>query len=175
MTKLKKTFHSWTAAVLFVLVAGGVAAFAQRHFAIIGAAPRPDVKVLLSASLEKDGKQAQLDKSQMVHPGDIISWTIDSKNEGNAPAQQYKAVAQIPKAMTFVAGSATSDGSATVVYSIDEGKTFQAQPIIEEKQDDGTVKQVPAPVSLYTNLRYEWSDPLAASGTLAASYKVRVK
>ena len=37
------------------------------------------------------------------------------------------------------------------------------------------MKTVPAPVSMYTEVRYEWSDALAAGGKLSASYKVRVK
>ena len=40
---------------------------------------------------------------------------------------------------------------------------------------DGTVKKVPAPVSMYTEVRYEWSDAFAPGGKLSASYKVRVK
>jgi len=47
--------------------------------------------------------------------------------------------------------------------------------MIEEKQADGSVKRVPAPVSMYTEIRYEWSDPLAQGGKLSLSYKVRVK
>ena len=39
----------------------------------------------------------------------------------------------------------------------------------------GTVKRVAAPVSMYTDIRYEWSDPLAQGGKLTASYKLRVK
>ena len=60
-------------------------------------------------------------------------------------------------------------------YSIDGGKNFVAQPLIEEKVANGTKRLVPAPASLYTQVRYEWTDPLAAGSTLAASYKVRVK
>ena len=70
--------------------------------------------------------------------------------------------------------SAKAEGAQTF-YSIDGGKSFSAQPMIEEKQADGSVKRVPAPVSMYTEIRYEWSDPLAQGGKLSASYKVRVK
>jgi len=110
-----------------------------------------------------------------VNPSEILDWTITSENAGNGPAHDYKAVGQIPKVTVLVAGSTTADGSASVVYSIDNGKTFSEQPTIEEKQPDGSVKQVPAPVSMYTQLRYEWTDPLASGAKLQASYKVRVK
>jgi hypothetical protein len=32
-----------------------------------------------------------------------------------------------------------------------------------------------APASMYTEIRYEWADPLVQGGKLSASYKVRVK
>jgi hypothetical protein len=87
---------------------------------------------------------------------------------------EYKTIGHIPQGTTFVAGSAKADG-AKAVYSIDGGKSYSAQPTIEEKQADGSVKRVPAPVSMYTEIRYEWADALAQGGKLSASYKVRVK
>ena len=62
-----------------------------------------------------------------------------------------------------------------MTYSIDNGKNFSVQPTIEEKQADGSVKKVPAPASMYTQLRYEWADPLVQGGKVSASYKVRLK
>ena len=110
-----------------------------------------------------------------MNPGETLDWTITSENDGNAAAHDYKAVGQIPRGTVLIAGSTSADGSASVAYSIDNGKSFSSQPMIDEKQPDGTVKQVPAPVSMYTQLRYEWADPLASGGKLQASYKVRVK
>ena len=75
----------------------------------------------------------------------------------------------------LVAGSASGENGSTVTYSIDGGKTFTTQPVVEERQPDGTTKKVPAPVSMYTEVRYEWSDAFAPGGKLSASYKVRVK
>jgi hypothetical protein len=62
-----------------------------------------------------------------------------------------------------------------VTYSIDNGKTYSAAPTIQERQADGSVKQVPAPVAMYTQVRYEWSDPLAANAKNSTTYKVRVR
>jgi uncharacterized repeat protein (TIGR01451 family) len=174
MIKLKKNLRALPLAALCLLVLGGAAALAQRQLksAALG---RPEVKVMLSGVVEREQKLLPLEKAATVNPGEILDWTITSENGGNAPAHDYKTVGQIPKGTALVAGSTTADGSASVVYSIDNGKTYSAQPTIEEKQADGTVKVVPAPVSMYTQLRYEWADPLASGGTLQASYKVRVK
>ena len=174
MTKLKKNLRVLPLAALCLLVLGGAAALAQRQLksAAVG---RPEVKVMLSGTVLREEKRLPLEKAATVNPGEILDWTITSANDGNAPANNYQTVGQIPKGTMLVAGSTTADGTASVVYSIDNGKSFSAQPTIEEKQADGTVKIVPAPVSMYTQLRYEWSDPLASGGKLQASYKVRVK
>jgi len=172
MMKSKKRFSALLMAVLTLMVAGA-AGFAQRHFMLANAA-RPEVKMQLSAAVERDSALVALDKTTVVKPGEILDWTITSENSGNAPALEYKTVGHIPQGTTFVADSAKAEG-AKAVYSIDGGKSYSAQPTIEVKQADGSVKRVPAPVSMYTEIRYEWADPLAQGGKLSASYKVRVK
>lgn len=176
MTKLKKRIGALPFVALCLLVLGGAAALAQRQFrgtAVAGA--RPEIKVTLSGAIERDQKMLPVEKVESVNPGETLDWTITSENDGNAAAHNYKAVGQIPHGTVLIAGSTTADGSASVSYSIDNGKSFSSQPMIEEKQPDGSVKLVAAPVSMYTQLRYEWSDPLASGGRLQASYKVRVK
>jgi len=171
MMKSKKRFSVLLMAVLTLKVAGA-AGFAQRHFMLANAA-RPEVKMQLSAAVERDSL-VPLDNKTVVNPGEILDWTIASENSGNAAALEYKTVGHIPPGTTFVADSAKADGAKTV-YSIDGGKSYSAQPMIEVKQADGSVKRVPAPVAMYTEIRYEWADPLAQGGKLSASYKVRVK
>ncbi len=167
----KKKIAAFTVAIVS-LFALGAGAFAQKHF--MSAIARPEVKVQLSAAVERDSALVALDKDTVVKPGEVLDWTITSENGGNAAALDYKAVAHIPRGTEFVAGTAKADG-AKAVYSIDHGKSFSDKPTIEEKQADGTVKRVAAPVAMYTDLRYEWSDPLVQGGKLSASYKVRVK
>ena len=172
MMKSKKRFIALLMAGLTLMI-GGAAGFAQRHLMLANAA-RPEVTVQLSAAVERGSALVPLDKAIAVNPGEILDWTIKSENSGNAAAHEYKAIGHIPRGTTFVADSAKADGAKTV-YSIDGGKSYSAQPTIEVKQADGSVKRVPAPVSMYTEIRYEWADPLAQGGKLSASYKVRVK
>jgi uncharacterized repeat protein (TIGR01451 family) len=174
MTKLKKNFRTLPFVAVCMLVLGCAAALAQRQFTSV-AIGRPEVKVNLAGLVERNKEAIPVEKAAAVNPGETINWTITSENDGNAPAREYKTVGQIPKGTTFVAGSATAEGSTTVVYSIDNGQTYSVQPMIEEKQADGSTKPVPAPVSMYTQVRYEWADPLAANSKLSAAYKVRVK
>jgi uncharacterized repeat protein (TIGR01451 family) len=176
MKTWKKKMNAPVVAALCLLLVGTAAAFAQRQITSARkSAGQPEVKVKLAGSLKRNDESLALDKVNAVHPGEILDWTITSANEGSAPARQYKTIGQIPQGTSFVAGSAVAEYNASVSYSIDGGKNFAAQPMIEEKQADGTTKRMPAPASLYTQVRYEWSDPLAAGSTLSASYKVRVK
>jgi uncharacterized repeat protein (TIGR01451 family) len=178
MMKLKNRSRTLVLAAAALLVLSGAAAFAQRQLAHARVATaRPDVKVLLSGAIERTtGELVPIEKASTVNPGEILHWTIASQNDGDGAAREYRAVGQIPRGTTLIAGSATADGTATVVYSIDNGKTYSAAPQIEEKQADGSVKLVPAPLSMYTQVRYEWADALAGGGAkLNASYKVRVK
>jgi uncharacterized repeat protein (TIGR01451 family) len=172
MLKSKKKFAAITAATLSLLVVGA-ATFAQKHF-MLSSALRPEVKMQLSGSVERNSARVALDKSTVVNPGEILDWTMTSQNEGTAPALDYKTVGHIPRGTEFVSGSAKADG-ATTVFSIDGGKSFSPQPMIEEKQADGSTKRVPAPAAMYTEIRYEWADALAQGGKRSASYKVRVK
>ena len=172
MLKSKKKFAAIGAATLSLLVVGA-GAFAQKHF-MLSNAFRPEVKMQLSASVERDSARVALDKSTVVNPGEILDWTIQAENDGNAPALDYKTVGHIPRGTEFVAGSAKADGAKTV-FSIDGGKSFSSQPMIEEKQADGSTKRVPAPTAMYTEIRYEWADALVQGGKLSASYRVRVK
>ncbi len=161
-------------AAFCLLALGGVAAFAQRHF-MFAAALRPEIKVALTAAVERDSDLVPVEKANLVKQGETLDWTIQSENSGQAAAFDYKTVGRIPAGTTFVAGSARVEGSAKVLYSIDGGKSYSTNPTVDEKQADGTVKRVTAPVSMYTSVRYDWADPLAPGGHVTASYKVRVK
>lgn len=183
-------------AVFSLLVVGGAAAFAQHNPTLtrILAGPakamalavgrpvaqevtsdRPLVKIVLTGVVERDSKKIPVDTAGQVKPGEVVSFTINSTNEGAAPARDYRAIGQIPRGSTFVAGSALGDPSTQVSYSIDGGKQFSSEPMIDEKQPDGTIKKIAAPVSMYTQVRFEWADPLAPGGKLTTSYQVSVK
>lgn len=157
-----------------LLIVGGAAVFARTGAARMFVS-RPEIKVTLTGSVHRGQDELPLEKAEAVASGEVVSWSIVSNNAGNGTARDYKTVGQIPKGTSFVEGSARAEGRALVTYSIDGGKTFTAKPMIAEKQVDGSMKQVAAPVNMYTQVRYEWSDPLAAGGKLTASYQVRVK
>jgi len=174
MRTIKKYASTLPILAICLVILGSVAAFSQKNLMMLRAG-RPEVKVVLSGTVERDDAKIPVEKAALVKSGEILDWTITSVNEGNAPANEYNAIVKIPGGTQFVAGSATAEGSASVVYSIDNGKTFSPAPTVDAKQADGSIKKVAAPVSMYTQVRYEWPDPLNQGQTVKASYKVRLR
>jgi uncharacterized repeat protein (TIGR01451 family) len=176
---MKNTFrkHFMTKLLTLLFVFSSMVVFAAKNETVGRALSilRPDVKVQISATVERGGAKLSLEKAKAVQAGEALDWRISSANEGNASARNYQVVGQIPKGTIFVADSAKGEGDAKVSYSIDGGKTFSAQPLIDEKQADGSIKKVPAPVSMYTQLRFEWASELPVQSQFNAAYRVRVK
>ncbi len=158
-----------------VLLTGGTAVFATTEGGKKLLGFRPEVKISLSADVVRDSKPQPLDKKAVVKPGEMIFWNLVSENSGNANAEGYTTTAKIPDGTSYVAGTATGEASPRVSYSIDGGATFSDKPMIDEKQSDGSVKRVAAPVSMYTNILFKWENPLEAGSKLAAKYQVQVK
>jgi uncharacterized repeat protein (TIGR01451 family) len=166
--------HNPTLARIFASPAKAMALAAGRPVVQAVASDRPLVKISLTGFIERNSKVISVETAGPVKPGEVVSFMLNSVNEGSAPAREYHAIGQIPRGTTFVAGSALGDRDTQVSYSIDGGQKFSSNPTIDEKQADGTIKRVSAPVSMYTQVRYEWADPLAAGGKLGSSYQVRV-
>lgn len=173
MKTVKKYTSTLPVIALCLLILGSAAGFAQKKFMMLRAG-RPDVKVTLSGTVQRNDARVPVEKAEMVKSGETLDWTITSVNEGTAPANDYSAVGRIPAGTQFVAGSASAEGSATVTFSIDNGKSFSAGPTVDQRQADGSVKKVPAPLSMYHQVRYSWTTPLNEGTTVNASYKVRV-
>ena len=173
MRTIKKYSSTLPIVALCIVVLGSAAALSQKKFMMLRSGS-PAVKVTLSGVVERDDTKVPVEKAALVKSGEILDWTITSVNEGNAPASDYKAVGKIPAGTQFVAGSAKADGSVAVTFSLDNGKSFSATPLVNERQADGSIKKVPAPVSMYQQVRYEWSAPLNEGDKLNASYKVRL-
>lgn len=158
-----------------LLLVSSIVVFGNNGGAFAFANARPQVIVTLSGTVERENEKLALDKVQEVKPGEVLHWTITSENKGEGNAKEYKAVGKIPTGTIFVADSAKTEGATVITYSIDGGKNFSLQPMIEEKQIDGSVKLVPAPISMYSQVRFEWNSSLNSNEKLNAFYDVKVK
>ncbi len=158
-----------------VVLTGGITVLAKTESGKKLLGFRPEVKISLTANVERDNKLQSIDPKVIVNPGEKIHWNLVSKNEGNANAEGFKTIAKIPEGTSYVNGTAKGEDSANIAFSIDGGKSFSNNPLVDEKQADGTVRKVSAPVSAYTNIQFQWENSLVAGDQLAAEYQVQVK
>src|SRR6185295_17953749 len=148
---LTRKTRSRALAMIALCLVTSAGVFAQGQIA------QPSIKMSLSGAVLRSGGNVAIEQAGAVNPGEVILYTITSHNEGMKPALGYKATGPVPANTVYVQGSAKAEG-ASELYSIDGGKTFSPTPMIDERQADGVVKKVPAPVSMYTHVRFEWNN-----------------
>jgi uncharacterized repeat protein (TIGR01451 family) len=107
-----------------------------------------------------------------VVPGNLLRYTLAAKNNSPNPMQQFVMTQPVPARTVLVADSVKllDNVGANVTYSIDNGKTYSAQPIVKVQG-----KTQPAPIQSYTHLRIQPDRALAAKQAMTAQYQVRVK
>jgi uncharacterized repeat protein (TIGR01451 family) len=144
---------------------------------------KPQVQLQLSAeqkSVEKDEKGQPvtnwkaLDQASVVHPGDVLRYSVAGQNLGDRPVANLVINQMIPAQMKYVLNSAVQPAGMSAVYSIDSGKTFVANPTVQVKLADGTLETRPAPADVYTHIRWN-VNAIAANTSTNVSYQLEVR
>jgi uncharacterized repeat protein (TIGR01451 family) len=86
-----------------------------------------------------------------VVAGDEVIYTLEVRNVGPAPVDDYTFTTAIPSHMVYVADSAVAPG-ADVSYSVDGGRSYDAPEKLMVHGANG--KQRPAVAADYTHIRW---------------------
>lgn len=144
---------------------------------------QPKVQLEMSAAkkvvtVDTKGKQQvkwqDLKGEVTVQPGDVLRYTVSSKNAGDKPAKNLVVTQPIPQKTIYILKSAQANG-AKLTFSIDGGKSFVAKPIVKVKLEDGKEALRPAPARAYTHARWNYGASVAPLAAVEASYEVAVK
>ena len=145
---------------------------------------RPEVKLEMGVEkqvtvVDEDGKEKlewqKLEGEAEVKPGDVLRYDVVSSNAGEVAADKLVINQPIPAQMTYVLGSAKGNAAAEATYSIDNGATFVAKPMVEVTLPDGTVEMQPAPAEAYTHVKWNFKEALDKSEAVNVSHEVTVK
>jgi uncharacterized repeat protein (TIGR01451 family) len=156
-----------------------MASFQKAGETIAQVMQRPNVQLSLSA--EKQVGQAEqktwqaLKGQTTVNPGDLLRYSVTGQNSGKAPAKKFAVTQPIPKQMVYQLNSAQQSNSASVVYSIDDGKSFVAEPKVKVKNTEGKEELRPAPAEMYSHVRWQFKDGLNPNSKIKVSYDVKVR
>ncbi len=113
----------------------------------------------------------------VVQPGEILRYSVKGENQGDRAAKNLAVTQPIPPGTIYVLNSATvaPTANASITYSIDNAKTFVAQPIVKITLATGQIADRPAPAHAYTHVQWRFNTELAPKAAVNADYQVKVE
>lgn len=152
-------------------------AFAIASFSVAEAKPNVQLSLIGDIVEHQAGgadRLTPLSTSNPIESGKLIRYTVVAKNSGNEPARNLMPMGKIPSGTSYELKSSTSDAiNSKVEFSIDNGKTWAAKPMVLVHTSQGNVQKMAEP-TMYTAIR--WNDKsLPAYAKATFSYEVRVK
>ena len=103
--------------------------------------------------------------------GDEVRYRLRFTNTTEGPVRNVRFANPVPKGLVMVGASATADrDDAQVEYSIDGGRSYAAQPMVEVEEEGRRVRR-PAPSSMITDLRWTVAGAVAPGETVAVAYR----
>lgn len=151
---------------------------------LVAQATRAEVKLQLTAAkkivtVDKTGKEKisweGLDNGASVIPGDIIRYTVSSKNTGTGAAKNLVITQPIPDQMVYRLNSTTKMNGVMNLYSIDGGRTFVPNPTIKVKLESGKEEQRPAPAEMYTHVQWKFNKEVSPQASISVFFETQVK
>ena len=142
------------------------------------AAPKVSLNIVSEkkVSVQVDGKTTITRvPAENIDPGEIIINTIKYQNNGDEEATDVVLDIPLPIELTYIAGSAKSEGSS-VTFSIDKGKSYKRASLLtyEVILANGKRQSRKATPDSYTHIRWVVkSIPAGKKGSV--SYQGRVK
>lgn len=118
---------------------------------------------------EKSGEMAVA-----YHPGDTIQYNLLAKNTGNEVMTSPVITDPLPKGVIPIIGSVTGMG-ASQSFSIDNGNSYAAWPVMYTAIDNGKNVQKPATPQMVTHIRWTLNQRLPAGGFVNLSFRAIVK
>ena len=152
-----------------------VAVLALPGFAHAQAATAPQPLVMTATNLMAgDQRHKDAGVTDALLPGDVVRYGLVFTNLNADSLRHVQFTNPLPGGLRYMAGSATADrGDVTIDFSIDGGKSWSVQPMIEVVVEGKTVRK-PAPVSQYTTIRWTVSGWVQSKSKVTAEYKAEL-
>jgi hypothetical protein len=122
------------------------------------------IKLEMSQAKKVGSKLVPIGKGS-VKPGDVIVYSIVATNVSDRTIKKLNINQKIKPGTVYDGGSATPISGADLSFSIDGGKNFVANPIVNKK---------PAAASAYTNVRWLFATvPPGSKSTVSYAVTIR--
>lgn len=129
------------------------------------------VKVIKAA----DGSE-QFQSADKVRPDDVIEYRLTYANHSDAALRGVAVTDPVPAGTRYVADTAGTPGGVSVLFSIDNGKTFHAWPVRYRTKDaNGHQVWAEATPEMVTHLRWTIDRQLKPAAQVTFTYRAIVK
>ena len=107
-------------------------------------------------------------------PGDVIEYRLSFTNTSEGPIRDVVFDDPLPSGLVYVDGSAGAERQGVLVeFSIDGGASYTPNPEIEVEEAGETLSK-PAPVELYTHVRWTVQGTVAPGEEVQALFRAGV-
>ena len=136
-------------------------------------APAPKTLVITAHNVTAAAAASGRKNATLARPGDVIRYTLVFTNVTAGPVKNIQFVDPLPKGLVYVIGSAKADQPTRLEYSIDGGKNYSTQPMIEVMENGKKVEKAAAR-ELYTHVRWTVLGALAPGAKVIAELRAQV-
>jgi len=157
-----------------LFVSGAIALSAASVFAE-GNGPLQITMNAYAISMDASGKEVAT-KTTEVDPQQTVEFRAIYKNNSAEPLSGVVVTGPIPKSTLYQANTAKAPVAANFEVSIDDGKTFEGEPVKRMVKDAaGKMVEKIIPASQYTHVRWMPAEKIAGNTEQTYSYRVKVK
>ena len=152
-----------------VLVAGLITTLAIADSPVMGTIEA--LKVVVG-----DGGEEVYLPADEARPQDVIEYRLKYANRGDQAVAKLSITDPVPAGARYVAKTAQSPKSATVLFSADGAKTFHSWPVRVKRTDaEGREVWVDATSDMITHIRWTLSGALEPASEISFSYRAEVE
>ena len=143
----------------------------------IGHADAPIQGTMQAFVVEVEGEKESLKTADNVKPDELVEYQLTYVNKGTENINGLTVVGPVPEGTSYVSDTANADVAASLLVSIDGGKTFESEPVVRvETKSSGEVVEKVIPPTEYTHLKWQVEKAIEADGGKQFyTYRVRVK
>ena len=136
---------------------------------------QPLVMTVLNRTAAADAQAGNERADETARPGDVLRYRVTFTNRTEGPVQGVVLSNPIPSTLALVGGSVRSSREDVLVeYSVDNGRTWSAEPM-EEVRVDGRRVRRPIPPERFTNVCWIVQGSIQPRDTVTADYDTRVR
>jgi uncharacterized repeat protein (TIGR01451 family) len=107
-------------------------------------------------------------------PGDVVRYRLKFTNVTTHAVKSVVFDNPLPAGLRYQAGTAAADrNQVSIQYSIDGGKSYSAQPMIEVEVDGKRVQR-PAPAEMYTHIRWSVQGSVLPGAVVHAEFRAQL-